>query len=112
MGRMKLMTKEIEQAFQKTGSQDGLGPDAVILLKIFNPYGSATWYFTEYDPKERLLFGFASLFGDENDEWGYVSLDELENVQPIPGLYLERDLHFGTKRAGDVETIKKRMGWT
>ena len=112
MGRMKLMTKELEKKFKSVGSQEGLGEDAQIILKIFNPYSNATWYFTEYDPEQRVLFGFASLFGDHNDEWGYTSLDELASVQPIPGLYLERDAHFDYPKVSEMTLICRKMEWS
>ncbi|MBI9080820.1 MAG: DUF2958 domain-containing protein [Pseudodesulfovibrio sp.] len=111
MGRMKLMTKEIEKKFKSIGSQEDKGRDAQIILKIFNPYGNATWYFTEFEPESRLLFGFASLFQDHNDEWGYTSLDELVSLQPIPGLYLERDAHLDHPKVSEMTLICKKMGW-
>ena len=112
VARMELMTQEIEQKFHDLGCQEGLGRSAVIVLKVFNPCGQQTWYFTEYDPENRLLFGFASLFGDCNDEWGYTSLDELESVRLPFGLHLERDLHFGYPKAGEVGPICKKMEWS
>lgn len=109
---MKLMTKEIEKRFNEIGCQDGKGEDAVVVLKIFNPTGAGTWYLTEYDPDNRLFFGFASIHGGLDDEWGYVSLTEMEQVKLPFGLTLERDLHFGTPKAGEVGPICKRMGWS
>jgi len=41
----------------------------------------------------------------ENDEWGYFSLDELASYRGRFGLGIERDLHFGERRASEV--IKK-----
>ncbi len=111
MARMRLITKEIEQKFHDLGCQEGLGPDATVVLKGFNPCGAQTWYFTEYDPEQRLLFGFASLFGDYCDEWGYTSLDELESVNLPFGLGLERDRHFGYPTAGEVRPICRKMSW-
>jgi len=88
------MTKELESLFRKYGSQDG-SKDPVVVAKFFNPSGSGTWYATEYYPEERLFFGFVSIFGDHNDEWGYFSLDELESVRVPPfGLGIERDHWF------------------
>lgn len=108
---MKLMNKEIEERFKSIGSQEGKGKDAIVVLKIFNPAGSQTWYLTEYDSKDRLFFGFVSLFGGADDEWGYVSLDELESVKLPFGLTLERDLHFGAPKAGEVKAICMKMRW-
>jgi hypothetical protein len=46
---------------------------------------------TEYDPAQRLCFGF--VIGLDH-ELGYFSLDELEAVRGPMGLPIERDLYF------------------
>lgn len=90
---MKLLTKELLKAFENMGSQEEVD-DPIVVAKFFNPTGAGTWYATEYDPKERVFFGFASIFGDHNDEWGYFSLSELESYRGKFGLGIERDLYF------------------
>ncbi len=72
------------------------------MAKFFNPCGAGTWYATEYDPVQRKFFGYASIFGDHNDEWGSFSLDELEAYRGPFGIGIERDLYFGEKRASEV----------
>ena len=57
---------------------------------------------TEYEPKTRTFFGYVSIFGDWNDEWGYFSLDELQSYKGRFGLGIERDLCFQEKRASAV----------
>jgi len=98
---MKLITKELEARFKEVGSQEEI-KDPIIIAKYFNPSGAGTWYATEYNPEERLFFGYVSIFGDLNDEWGYFSLDELESVKGPFGLGIERDLYFKEKRASEV----------
>jgi hypothetical protein len=98
---MKLLTKELEKRFAKVGSQANTR-DPVIIAKFFNPTGAGTWYATEYDQESRTFFGYVSIFGDWNDEWGSFSLDELESFKGMFGLGIERDLHFGEKRASQV----------
>jgi hypothetical protein len=93
---MKLMTKELEKRFKAVGSQEG-NKDPLVIAKFFDPTGSATWYATEYNPQEGVFFGYASLFGDWNDEWGYFSLEELQSAHGQFGLGMERDLYFGEK---------------
>lgn len=46
---MKLITKELEKIFEKypIGSQDGLGGNAKVIAKFFNPVGVGTWLITE-----------------------------------------------------------------
>jgi len=90
---MKLLTKELEARFKEVGSQENV-KDPIVIAKFFNPTGSGTWFATEYDPENRLFFGYVSLFGDYNDEWGEFSLDELEQTTVRMGLGIERDLYF------------------
>ena len=98
---MKLLIKTLENRFAQVGSQ-AEEKDPLIIAKFFNPTGAGTWYATEYDPERRVFFGYVSIFGDWNDEWGSFSLDELESYRGPFGLGIERDLHFDEKRASQV----------
>ena len=98
---MKLLTKALLRRFAQVGRQEHV-KDPIVIAKFFNPTGAGTWYATEYDPKERIFFGYVSIFGDWNDEWGYFSLDELESYKGRFGLGIERDLYFGEKLASQV----------
>ncbi len=99
---MKLMTKTIAKRFAQVGSQENV-KDPLIIAKFFNPCGAGTWYATEYDPKNRIFFGYVSIFGDHNDEWGSFALDELEAYKGPFGLGIERDRYFGEKRFSEVQ---------
>jgi hypothetical protein len=90
---MKLITKELEEQFKKVGRQENV-EDPIVIAKFFNPAGQAYWFATEYDPKDRMFFGYVSLFNDDCNEWGSFSLDELESVRGAFGLGIERDLYF------------------
>jgi hypothetical protein len=96
---MKLMTKALEKRFAQIGSQEH-DPDPIVVVKFFNSCGAGTWYATEYDPARRVFFGYVSIFGDWNDEWGYFSLYELESYHW--GLGIERDLYFKERRISEV----------
>jgi len=89
---MKLLTKEIVKRFAEVGSQEDV-KDPIVIVKFFNPTGTGTWFATEYDPEERMFFGYVSLFNDYNNEFGYFSLDELESYQGKFGLGIERDMY-------------------
>ena len=67
--------------------------EKVLLVKFFDPYTQWTWFACEYDPKERLFFGY--VVGQEN-EWGEFSLDELESLMMPDNVTprIERDLFF------------------
>jgi hypothetical protein len=88
---MKLMTKALQERFAQVGCQESV-KDPIVIAKFFYPAGAGTWYATEYNPKSRLFFGYVSIFGDWNDEWGYFSLNELESFTGRFGLGIERDL--------------------
>ena len=98
---MKLMTKKLEKRFAQVGSQENV-KDPLIIARFFNPTGAGTWFATEYDPIDRVFFGYSSIFGDHNDEWGRVSLDELQAYKGRFGLGIERDLYFIERPASQV----------
>jgi hypothetical protein len=98
---MKLMTAELEKRFAEVGSQDGV-KDPIVIAHFFNPTGAGNWYATEYDPVDRIIYGYASIFGDWNDEWGYTALSELEAFKGGFGLGIERDLYWQEKPASEV----------
>ena len=98
---MKLLTKEIEARFKKVGSQEET-KDPIVIAKFFNPTGAGTWLCTEYDPVEKLFFGFVQIFGDSCDEWGYFGLEELENIKGQFGLGIERDINIGEVKMSEI----------
>ena len=119
---MKLLTEEIIKTFEKVGRQEE-SIDPLVIVKFFNPTGAGTWYATEmyyrvlpeegdeddinakdYKPKpgdkitDTIFFGYVSIFGDWNDEWGYFSLSELQEFRGFAGLGIERDLYIDLPR--------------
>jgi len=98
---MKLMTKTLEKRFARIGSQES-ADDPLIVAKFFNPCGAGMWYATAYRPEQKEFYGYVSIFGDECDEWGFFSLEELESVRVAFGLGIERDLYWTEKRASEV----------
>jgi hypothetical protein len=64
--------------------------------EVLFPAGRYTLYVTEAETcgDDVRLFGFClSPFGEDCDEWGYASLNELRSTR-VRGLSIERDLHF------------------
>lgn len=108
---MKLMTKELEEEFKKypIGSQDGLGGQAKVIVKYFNPMGAATWFITEADKKENgdfEMYGFCNLGDSDMAEFGYVMLSELQAIKGPLGKGLERDLYL-SKDCTLIEALKQ-----
>ena len=100
---MKLLTKELEKRFAKLGSQENKKlENHTVVCKFFNPTGAGTWYATSYEPNGKMFFGYVSIFGDYNDEWGYFSLAELEEFKGKFGLGIERDINFEEKKFGEI----------
>ncbi len=102
---MELLTKEIREAFKKTGSQDGKGAEAICVVKFFDPTGSWTWFATEFDGED-TFFGLVDGF---ELEWGTFSLSELRAVKGRLGLGIERDRYIGMPKLKDISRLKGRL---
>jgi len=71
-------------------------------VKLFTPDSNWTWYIMEFSKTDRdTCYGYVQ--GLEN-ELGYFTLSELENVHGALGLGVERDLHF---KSTLLSTIKE-----
>jgi hypothetical protein len=92
----KLLTKEIEKKLPGLYKTDGVkGGEKVAVVKFFTPASNWTWYGIEYDPDEKLFFGYVC--GFEN-EFGYFSLSELESLNGS----VERDFYFSPTKLKDL----------
>ncbi|HBI01414.1 MAG TPA: DUF2958 domain-containing protein [Flavobacterium sp.] len=100
---MKLITKALEERFEKIGDQSEI-QDPIIVAKFFNPAGRQTWYASEYDKENNICFGYVT--GFDFDEWGYFSIDELESLKLPFGLKVERDIFF--KEIRFQELVKQK----
>lgn len=98
---MKLLTIDQERQMRENGrvnaerSARGKEPcDVVPVVKLFCPWGGATWLLTELDPEDSdLAFGLCDL-GMGFPELGSVSLSEIAAIVGPGGLRIERDRHF------------------
>jgi hypothetical protein len=88
---MKLLTKKLEQDLIKNSLS---GSNPLVLAHFFNPTGRGNWFAIKYYPKDKLFYGYVSLFGDWNDELGDFSETELAEFRGSFGLGIERDLHW------------------
>lgn len=100
---MELLTAELLDKFKKQGDTSNKTADEVMVIaKFFNPCGAGTWFATEYDPIDRIFFGYANLGDPEMAELGSFSLDELQEYKGRFGLGIERDLFFKNKTLQEV----------
>lgn len=75
--------------------------DKIIKMHFF--MGGSDWYIAEYNPEDRIFFGYAVLNGDwEMSEWGEISLDELESIK-VRGIEIDRDLHWSPKKFKEIK---------
>ncbi|MFK4534305.1 hypothetical protein ABIA00_002488 [Bradyrhizobium ottawaense] len=116
---MKIFTAEIlaqlaangaaTRAAQNAGKPE---PDHIPVVKVFNPYGGATWLLTESDPDEPdRLYGLCDL-GMGEPELGYVARSEIEGVRVKigrHGLPLERDLYYSTTEPLSVHAERAKQ---
>lgn len=102
---MKLITEDFENLFENFPlySQEN-ETDPLVVAKFFDPCGSATWFLTEYNPVDKIAFGYVT--GLTADEYGYVSLTELEEIKRPFGLTIERDLYFQQKRLSECIALQ------
>lgn len=91
----KLLTKRELDLFKKypIGSQAGLGMEARVLCKFFNPMGVGTWIIIEAEPEGDSwnMYGYADL--GYGYELGFIPLRELEEVRLPFGMKIERDMY-------------------
>ena len=96
----KLLTQEILKKLPPLYTNENLEPSQIqVVAKFFYPASAATWYATEFDPKEGLFFGFINLGDSQMAELGYFSLKELESFKhpKLPALRIERDKFWNDK---------------
>ncbi|MDA7425701.1 DUF2958 domain-containing protein [Thalassococcus lentus] len=94
----KLITKEILQKLIANDELSQIGMnrlDMVPVLRLFTPDAAATWVLVSGEEVEGdvILYGCCDL-GLGFQEFGNVSLRELQTVRGKLGLPVERDLYF------------------
>ena len=98
---MKLLTQAQQKQLLANGianiksmEEGGDAQDFTPVVKLFCPWGAATWLLTEIDPEdEDIAFGLCDL-GMGCPELGTVRISELEGIRGPAGLRIERDCHF------------------
>ena len=100
---MKLITEELRKALPTLYSQENK-KDPMVVCKFFLPMTKWTWYATEFDGKD-TFFGFVS---GEYPELGYFSLSELENLEGLYGIGVERDMYFEPTRLSTIRSEREQ----
>jgi len=96
-----LLTQEIRETLLANGRANAGREETTDFLpavKLFCPWGGATWLLTELDPDDPdIAFGLCDL-GMGCPELGTVRISELESVSGPGGLRIERDRHFTARK--------------
>lgn len=87
----RLLDYALRSALPKLSEQEG-SADPTVFAKFFFPASGWAWFVTEGEAQAQDFLFYGHVIGFEN-EWGYFSLRELEEVE-ISGLRVERDLYF------------------
>lgn len=98
-GTAALTAEDLRNLPALYSTEDQALDDHMLWVKFFDPCGSWTWYAAEYDPADRLFFGFVEGF---EGEWGCFALDELLSVRGSMGLGIERDLYWTPCRFSEL----------
>lgn len=81
----------------EAAARTGDGTNHVPVVKLFCPWGAATWLISEIDEDGDTLFGLCDL-GHGCPELGRVSLAELRAVRGPAGLTIERDIYWSPEK--------------
>ena len=109
---MSIITSEFIELFKGFPSfSQAKIKDPLVVAKLFDNAGTATWYLTEYDSEHKIAHGYVT--GLQFDEWGNVYIPELEAIiHPILKIpRIERDLNFTQKPISQcVPALKSKGG--
>jgi hypothetical protein len=94
----KLIPKEILQTIPPLYVTEDT-KDPVAHVKLFTPDSNWSWYITEYSQDDKQCFG---LVDGHEQELGYFSLNELEELSGPMGLAVERDIHFQPTKLSEI----------
>jgi len=96
---MKLLTKEIKSKLPLLYLQEGEN-DPTVHAKFF--LGPFTWYVLEGQEADGGFLFFGEVVSNMGSEFGYFTLEELEEVRSPIGTSVERDIHFSPKPLSEV----------
>ncbi len=95
-----LDTSEVLSRLPGLYSTDGQElDDHVLVFRFYHPLCRWSWYAVEYDPKERIFFGWTD---GEFQEWGNFSLLEMAFVEDRE-VFIFWDVDFKPIRFGDLK---------
>ena len=97
-------TPKLLDCIPRFHEMDGIElPDKLVWAHFF--LSGCDWWILEYDPEDRLFYGYARLGGMEDcAEWGYTSFDELRQIEH-QGMQVDFDLHWKVRPVSEISEI-------
>lgn len=87
-----LLNREILDRFKEVGSQDETPlKEKRVIVKYFLPDANWTFYVLEYNEKYQEFFGYVTFL---ENEFGYVTMQQVLDMRGKLGLRVERDEFF------------------
>ncbi len=69
---------DVSYEIPKLYETDGVPLKEKMIYQLYTiPWIGFYWLIAEYDPEDRIAFGYANLNNDQLAEWGYIDVDEL-----------------------------------
>ena len=100
---MKLLTKAlIKQLPTLEETAELTTEEQFAYVKFFNPLGNHQWFLTAYEPEQNLAFGYVNLNDPQMAEFGYISIQEIEEIKLPFGMGIERDRGFSKTPLNEV----------
>ena len=94
---MELLSEELRKLIPSLYATENIPFEKKIIhTKFYTPDSDWTWYVAEFDGED-TFFGFVE---GHHNEWGYFSLEELQQGRGPWGLGIERDIYWEQKTIG------------
>jgi hypothetical protein len=104
----KLLPAEILKKLPPLYAQEKV-KDPMVYVKFFTPMSDFTWYVTEYDPKQKLMFGYVARNDYTMSELGYTSFDEISKLSRGGMPMVERDTSFSPQPLSKCKGVNVRV---
>ncbi len=68
----------VSDEIPKLYETDGVPLEEKMIYQLYTiPWIGFYWLIAEYDPGDKIAFGYANLNNDQFAEWGYIDINEL-----------------------------------
>lgn len=94
-------TEQLEKLPRLYATEDVELSEKTVHLHFMYGVGSYDWWIFEYDPTDKLFFGWVNLNDPDNAECGYISLQELLDLR-AGAFEVDHDLYWKPRAFGTI----------